>query len=291
MNRMKNLLAFVILCFSSAALAQVYGPPNTAVNDVVTWSNITGTMIGDPSSFQIVGPSGAMTTMQANTDTQSLLIQGGQDTSAPDTLGGITIRGATVQDSMTGGTGGSVTIQGGDSSSSATSGNVDAGLLTLRPGAATGGSNSVPGRLVISQTFRLGGTYTCPDNMHGGGCRLACMTAHNTVSDCGTSPSANPAINYVGVELPPITLSMGAAANVQLEGIANVESVQSGAQWAIGDIVCVDACNGGFVVDNGTNACTTMTCPAGQLPTKQVGIVTLGGSVPDSYLHTIILAR
>lgn len=304
MSLLRKLLPLVIFCCARIAFAQsctltpysLSGPASPTANDIITFScgSGSGDLVADPGSFQING-----TTMQGQNDTQSLLIQGGQDGSVAQTYGGITIRGANVTDSGTeGGYGGSATVQGGDNFSPATGMGTpvsEGGALILRPGAATATAGDlIPGHLVMSQTFKINGTYSCTSLLESTtGCPLACVTGHDAVSDCGTGSSTSPGITFAGVELPAIVDGSNKAANVQVEGYTEVEAASGNNQtWKVGDIVCVDACNPGTVVDNGTNLCTTMMCGGTQYSTKQVGIVVLGG-VLQFYpqIHWILLAR
>jgi hypothetical protein len=292
MNRTGKLLLLVILGLAGLAFGQISGPGTTVPNDIVTWNSSTGTQVADPGSFQIYGLSMPMTTMRGNNETQSLVIQGGQDGSDyQNPYGGLTIRGANLTSSGTsGGAAGTVTVQGGDNFATGTV--TDGGWLILRSGASTATSGDpVPGHLVISQTFKMPNPtsgYSCSTIY---GCKLACLIGHDIVADCGTSPSSNPANNYVGVELLPVTDSTGTllAANVQVEGYAAVlelSTIDCGS-WSVGDIVCVDPSNAGYVVDNHTSLCSTMT----PTPTKQVGIVALAGCSVNRQQHEVLLAR
>ena len=201
---------------------------------------------------------------QAGAAATSTTDQGGQDVTgaATGTQGGKTIRGADISNAAGNATNtaGGVTIRGGDNANLGTGGSVEAaGSLTIRPGAPTdgaSGTDSVPGYLVISQTYRKGATYTAAGSPTGG--LIGTLTGHNTISDI----SANP-YNWLGVNLPAINTT---GANEQMMGIVTVRAHASTA-FVNGDIVCTDTTNYGYVIDSGTSPCS---CPS-----TQVGLVDL----------------
>ena len=240
--------------------------------------------ITDCGTFNSLSPSSPVMRAAGGNDV-SVIYQGGQDMSTTpssgELLGSVTVTGASVTGLVTsamGAKGGSVVVQGGDEN--ATSGPGAGGDATLRPGAVTATSgdtaNTIPGRLHVAQTYRVGSSFSIPHGTSLGG-NLGCVTGHNTVSDC-PSAALNP--TYVGVNYQLLG-TYGAVE--QLAGIVNVNSDPSSpTRFTNGDVVCTSTTVAGVVVDNGTSPCV---CPS-----VQVGIVDLSDGIASTF-HAITMAR
>ena len=199
--------AFLALTFITAQMA------HAQANYETRYPNIVGTDSGFPTAsgtfsqwFLPIGDANGgitgrshfqlqTTTMQGGSVTESLVFHGGIDSDTDQAgapYGGITVGSANV--SAGNGAfetiGGSAVIQGGDDFSEGTI-QAMAGSLTIRPGAATSayyGANSIPGHLVISQTFRIGSSYTYKDPFGFLAGKLGCIVGHNTIGDCAIAP-------------------------------------------------------------------------------------------------------
>jgi hypothetical protein len=123
---------------------------------------------------------------------------------------------------------------------------LNAGGSRVRITSSPNGANAPSAIQAIAQTYTITTGQTFTPGL------LGCLTGANSVSDCGTSGSAN--TQFIGVNLT----STGTLAYVQTVGDATVTLDGTVPTIHVGDFICISSVNGKGL-DTGTSACS----PAG----------------------------